>query len=153
MYKALRKNPQLTREILSFIIIGILGTATDFGLYWWWHHYAPYSVAKIFSYICGSCVAYLLNKFITFQQKQHSTAEIIRFAVLYASSMGINVTANSIFIWLLIHFFPFSAQNYLHLILIFSFLAATTISTLINFIGQRFWVFKRRHDLEIAGLV
>lgn len=153
IHKHLQKNPQLKREIFSFILIGILGTATDFVIYWCLHHYLPYSISKTISFILGSCVAYLLNKFITYQQKQHSTSEIIRFTILYGSSMAINVAVNSASIMLLRHILMTLPIITLQMIIVLSFVIATGVSTIINFIGQRFWVFKRSKYIEVTSLV
>ena len=92
-----------------------------------------YNISKALSYISGSIVAYLLNKYWTFTQLEKSKSEVIRFIILYLFSFGMNVISNK----LLIQFttgFEYSIQ--------LSLFIATGISTVINFIGQKFWVFK-----------
>ena len=133
----------IRRELSYFILIGFLATGVDFGLYWWWHHYLPFSLAKTCSFICGSCVAYLLNKFITFQQHEHKRAEIFRFITLYVGSMTTNVFSNSFLIWFIRMEFLNAWQQHTSGVIVFAFVAATGVSTVINFIGQKFWVFKR----------
>lgn len=130
-------------QIQSFVIIGILATLLDFGLYWWWHHYLTFSVAKTLSFLSGSLFVYLANKFFTFKQKKHSSKEIFKFAFLYFSTMLINVMANSGSIWLAKRLFPALWQHFPQLIIIFAFLLATGLSTLLNFSGQKCWVFNK----------
>lgn len=139
---------KIKRELLCFIVIGVLATLTDFIVYWMLHTVLFYSLAKTISFLSGSIVAYFLNKFITFKQKHHSAREIMRFAALYASTLIINVAVNSLAIILLTQFssamkFDFNQINITQTIIVFSFLGATAVSMVLNFIGQKYWVFKR----------
>ena len=143
IYWILQMSTNLHRQIKCFIVIGISATLLDFALYWWWHRYLTYSAAKALSFLCGSIFAYLLNKFVTFQQKQHSNVEVLKFATLYGSTLVANVAANSSSIAFCKFLFPTIWSNYAHLIILFSFILATGVSTVLNFIGQKFWVFKR----------
>ncbi len=137
--------PNIRTQLQSFIIIGILATLVDFGLYMWWHHYLPFSVAKTFSFIIGSGVAYLLNKCFTFKQDRHSLKSIKRFVILYGSSMGLNVFTNSLLIHSIRFFAPTLWITKANFILIIAFVMATGMSTIVNFMGQKFWVFKKEN--------
>lgn len=132
-----RKN--LSRELSCFIVAGILATLTDFIIYWFLHFILFYSVAKTISFCIGSIVAFLLNKFFTFKKHERSTQEIIRFALLYFGTMIANVCTNDISLTVLKSIFSYLPQGS---IIILSFLAATGVSTILNFLGQKFWVFK-----------
>lgn len=129
------------RQLRYFLIIGIFATFLDFFLYSYWHQHMAYSLAKMCSFLTGTIVVYFLNKFLTFQQKKHSIPEACRFFGLYFLSLCMNVFVNSACIWLCMHLLPTIWQNWSREALIFSFLAATGVSTIINFFGQKFWVF------------
>lgn len=134
---------QLRRELRSFIIIGIIATLLDFTLYTLFQQVVTYSIAKTFSFLCGTLFTYLLNKFITFKQSKHSTKEAAKFITLYGSTLVANVTVNSLMIMLI----STHLNGYLFIThevtIIISFIAATSVSTVLNFIGQKFWVFKK----------
>jgi putative flippase GtrA len=134
---------QLHHELSRFIIIGIIATIFDFSLYSIGHQWfnLPYAMAKTFSFICGSCLAYFLNKHFTFKQEKHQASQMIRFAILYILTMLVNVAVNSSSIAILTQKISISWLTKSE-ILIFSFVVATGTSTVINFIGQKFWVFK-----------
>ena len=84
--------------------------------------------------------AYLLNKFFTFKQPVHSTAELIRFFSLYGTTLVANVFVNYLALTLLPDFVgDFLSWSY---IVILAFVMATGVSTILNFTGQKLWVFK-----------
>ena len=145
------RSQQLKREILFFVISGVIATLTDFAIYCVLQLFIYYSVAKTVSFLTGSFVAYLLNKFFTFKRHERSHIEMLRFITLYATSLIVNVSANSLGI-LVLHLAVFS---FLQLpdgaILLLAFLGATGISMVMNFIGQRFWVFKTHQLVTGTG--
>ncbi|MCD6046811.1 MAG: GtrA family protein [Gammaproteobacteria bacterium] len=134
---------QLHHELSRFIIIGIIATLFDFSLYSIGHRWLnlPYAMAKTFSFICGSCLAYFLNKHFTFKQEKHQAGQMLRFVILYVLTMLVNVAVNSSSIALLTQKISIAWLTKSE-ILIFSFVIATGTSTVLNFIGQKFWVFK-----------
>lgn len=150
MIKRLIANKTLHRELRYFFCIGLLTTSIDFLVYSLGHHFMPYSIAKTLSFISGSCFSYLLHKHFTFQQKHHKVKNMARFAVVYVLSMILNVSINSISIMLLTRIIPISWLSHGQ-ILICAFLIATGVSTVVNFSGQKFWVFKNSKTLSPVG--
>ncbi len=118
------------KELIRFLIAGFSAVFTDMGTYYLILSVLPPSAAKVISFICGTVVAYLLNKFWTFEKKKFCHKEMIRFALLYCTTLGVNVLVNKVAL-------EITDSNYL-----FSFLAATGTSTVLNFIGQKWWVFR-----------
>ncbi len=55
--------------------------------------------------------------------------EILRFMVLYSATLGANVASNK---------YMLSMTG----LIFFAFLFATGVSTVLNFTGQKFWVFR-----------
>lgn len=146
---------RLKRELRCFIAIGILATLTDFTIYTFLHaRFAyPYSVAKALSSVMGTLFNYTLSKSITFKQHKRSGTEVLRFASLYGISLTANVTVNSLSIIVLSHFL--ASILFPQAIIILAFLMATSVSTVLNFLGQKFWVFRtaswRRPQADSSG--
>ena len=124
------------KEIKRFIAVGLLAVGTDLSVYTILLNFLTHSPAKAVSFISGTVVAYLLNKYWTFEQKNKSFAEAARFAALYAATLGVNVAVNKISLMIL------------PLWIFFAFIAATGTSTILNFLGQKFWVFNREGALN-----
>lgn len=116
-------------QLLRYVISGTIAIAIDLGVYFALSLAFPYAVSKAGGFISGSIVAFLLNKFWTFQRKELSFSQTIKFALLYCCSISINILSNAYLLTL--------TQQ-----LLLAFGLATTLSTLINYFGQRFWVFK-----------
>jgi putative flippase GtrA len=136
---SMMRDAQFKREIFSFIVVGLIATLADFILYASLQCFFFYSVAKTLSFCSGSVVAYFLNKFITFKKKKHALKEAFSFSLLYGFALLVNVSINSESIVLL------SSLSYLSkpVVLTLAFLMATAVSTVISFLGQRLWVFKK----------
>ncbi|OFY63451.1 MAG: hypothetical protein A3H98_14065 [Bacteroidetes bacterium RIFCSPLOWO2_02_FULL_36_8] len=117
-------------ELKRFLIAGFSAVGTDLSVYYLLLNFLDNSPAKTVSFISGTVVAYILNKYWTFEQKRKSYSEMTRFALLYTITLGANISVNKMSLFI----FPD---------LIFpSFLAATGTSTVLNFIGQKWWVFR-----------
>ena len=100
-----------------------------------------------------------MNKFWTFKQPLHSKREISAFFALYTFSMLVNTSVNSVCLQLIPKWthqwamanpsvegvtagvlLPLLAHP--RSIKLMAFVLATGTSTIINFIGQKFWVFE-----------
>jgi putative flippase GtrA len=104
------------------------------------------SPAKAVSFLSACCVAYLLNKFWTFKAKSHSWSEMTRFIGLYTGTFLTNVAVNKLVIVLMPEIsstFPYTYQV--------GWLMATAVSTIINYFGQKFWVFRKAPDPESSS--
>ncbi len=123
-------TPETKKQILRFIGTGIVAVAVDLLVYLLLKENFGYSLSKGFSFFTGTIVAYLLNKFWTFEEKKYSTVQLLKFFFLYGITLGVNVVVNNL---VLDMFYS----------VIFAFLCATGTSTILNFIGQKFWVFKK----------
>lgn len=121
-------------EIGRFFIGGSSAVATDSSSYWLLLHWGvPISEAKLSSFVLGSIVGFLINKRWTFRSSRFSWGEIVRYCVLYAITAFANVTVNA---WTMkLTQVGWSA-----------FFFATAISTVINFLGQKFFVFRTKEQ-------
>ena len=121
----------LYKQISRFSVAGLSAVAVDFLSYYLLINYLSYDLSKTLSFIIGAIVAYVINKFWTFEKNNLSFKELAKFALLYTFSLIINVYMNKLFL------------DITNNIIIIAFLLATGSSALINFIGQKWWVFKK----------
>ena len=140
----------IQKEIRRFIVSGLCAVGTDMFFYYLLSWFMGLSVAKGISFCLGTVTAYLMNKYYTFGQKQKSWREIGRFAVVYAVSLSANISVNFISLYVLAGGTLVGETFWgadVHKLL--AFLLATGTSTCINFIGQKFWVFKPNKEASI----
>lgn len=87
------------------------------------------SFSKGVSYILGALFAFTLNKIWTFKTDVPTHKAFGRFSVLYLSTFTANVVINATLLWL-------------GLWVTIAFTAATATSIVLNYVGQKFWVFR-----------
>jgi len=139
----LMKNPlkmnnlSLTKNFFQFIkfsLVGVLNTAVDFGIFTFLNYLFGeqyYRISQIISYSCAVFNSYYLNKSWTFQAgHRFNLIEMIKFLTINLISLGV-----SLFFLTLFH------EKY-QIEVLWSKVGATFFSVLINFIGNKFWVFK-----------
>jgi len=122
---------RLRTELTRFLVAGSLAVGTDMLAYYALLKVTSHSPAKAVSFLCGTIVAYVINKYWTFERHERSFAEMTRFGLLYATTLGANVGVNKLCLLI----FPGAV--------FLAFLCATGTSTVLNFIGQKWWVFRR----------
>lgn len=124
-----KNKPILKQQLLRFLAAGILAVGTDFSSYWILVDLLPVDIAKGISFLSGSLVAFVINRTWTFKQDSPAYSSALPFACLYSLTFLANVGMN--------HFI----LNYVADIKLLGFLIATGTSTVLNFIGMKFWVF------------
>lgn len=118
------------KEILKFLVGGGSAVIVDALFYAILKAYIDFSVAKAISYVLGAFVGFIINKLWTFESKKFKVAEIYKYIILYACSALVNTGVNKFVIWII----PST---------VFAFLCATGTSTVMNFLGQKFLVFRK----------
>jgi gtrA family protein len=119
------------KEVLRFLVGGGTAVVVDFCIYrllllFSWNM----DIAKMISFICGAGVGFIINKFWTFERKQFMIKEVLKYVALYTCTGVINAIVNRC---------TLSIIN----IQIMGFLVATGVSTVLNFLGQKYVVFER----------
>lgn len=120
---------KLKKELKRFLIAGFSAVGTDLVTYYILLNFLSHDVAKAISFLIGTIVAFVINKYWTFEKHNKSYKEIVQFTILYGLTLGANVITNK--------FILVQMDSVL-----FAFLVATGVSTVLNFLGQKFWVFK-----------
>tara|TARA_B110001454_G_scaffold196443_1_gene199324 strand:+ start:25 stop:420 length:396 start_codon:yes stop_codon:yes gene_type:complete len=131
MKKDILLKSSLYKQISRFSVAGLSAVAVDLLSYYLLINYLSYDISKTLSFVIGAVVAYVINKFWTFEQNNLSFKELVKFALLYTFSLIINVYMNKLFL------------DITNNTIIIAFFVATGSSALINFIGQKWWVFKK----------
>lgn len=122
------------KQMLRFLVAGCGAVGTDTTVYFLlvnnFLNYIGYDWSKFISFLSGTFVAFVINKYWTFESKRKSIFEAIAFLVLYLTTLGLNVSVNHLVL------------NISNNTAVLAFLVATITSTIANFLGQKFWVFR-----------
>jgi len=121
---------KLKKELGRFFIAGCSAVATDLTVYYLLLSYFSHSPAKTISFLSGTIVAYLINKYWTFEKQAKSLREALSFLGLYLFTLLVNVSVNKFSLGIFPNF------------TLLAFLLATGCSTVLNFLGQKYLVFK-----------
>ncbi len=91
-------------------------------------------LAKAAGFLCGSVYTYYMNKRFTWKKKDRNNRRLARFFALYSVSFIMNILGNK---WAL------TWPEIVPIVKIkdTAFLFATGLSVIINFLGQKLWVF------------
>ena len=130
----------IDKKLLKFLLVGVVntlvGTAIMFGLYNLAH--CSYWVSSAANYILTSILSFFLNKYFTFQNKENSASQVLRFAlniaVCYLLAYGI---AKPLCLQLLASASTAVRDNV-------SMFVGMCLFTGFNYLGQRFFAFKEK---------
>jgi putative flippase GtrA len=120
---------QVKKELKRFLVVGISAVTIDLTTYYLLLDFLSHDIAKAISFLLGTIFAFVINKYWTFEKHKKSYTEVFQFGVLYSVTLGVNVLTNKMVI-----------DNTQMVFL--AFLMATGASTVLNFIGQKWWVFR-----------
>jgi len=123
----------MNRQLIFFLIIGTCGVLIDYGVYLLLLNLISIQISKTLGFVSGALFNFFMNRLFTWKVKSQVSKRFIRFIVLYIFTLIANVLSNDFSLNLL--------QSQMYYIQI-SFLIATSISTILNFLGQKFWVFR-----------
>ena len=128
----------IDKTMYRFVIVGVINTLVGAGVMFFLYNFCGvgYWIASASNYIVGSIVSYFLNKYYTFDKKGHSFWEMLRFAVNIAICYFI---AYGIAKPLIYSMFGEMGKTFQDNI---AMLAGMCIFVILNYIGQRFIVFK-----------
>ena len=124
----------MNKQIIYFLIIGSTGVLIDYLVYILLLYFIQINLSKVCGFIAGALFNFFMNRKLTFAVSDLLRTRLIKFSLLYTFTLFLNVSINQVSL----ETFAFID----HKILI-AFLLATGTSTIVNFIGQKFWVFKK----------
>jgi putative flippase GtrA len=164
---------QTSKQIIKFTISGLVAVVFDFGVYYGLSNMFNEAVMsssnvllslnwndifKAFGFLSGTLVTYNLNKFWTWRTPDRNHKRLFNFLILYSISFVLNVLVNK---WglnllhdneLVLMFRDANDKMYEFLAFktdkLFAFVLATTASSILNFIGQKVWIFNRSETMD-----
>lgn len=137
MLDRLRKLFDVT--MLKFIVVGIANTIFGMAIMFLFYNlfHFNYWVSSASNYIFGSILSYFLNKYFTFQNKSKDKRIIVRFVINITICYLIAYGAAQPVIKALFSSFPQGTQDNI------AMLSGTILFVGLNYLGQRFWAFKK----------
>lgn len=130
-------------QAIKFLIVGIINTIVGYGVMFFTYNllHWNYWIASAANYIMGSICSFFLNKYFTFQAKNFNKKEIIKFiiCILFCYSIGYGVARP--IIRLIFQQANLSLQDNLAMIF------GSGIFTVLNFFGQKFFVFTKKEQI------
>lgn len=124
------KKNKLEYQILVFLFIGGLATTIDFVIYNYLFSFFSINASKLISMLSSSLFSYFMNKIFTFNKgKNYNQKYLIKFYVIFLLNLLTNIFVNyCVYKWTSIK--------------LLAFILATLFGMTVNFIGQKFYVFK-----------
>ena len=143
-YPALKKliSAFFDKKFLKFCLVGAANTLVGAGVMFLLYNvaYCSCTFSSAMNYVVGSILSYLLNKYFTFEVKEYSVKQVLRFAlniaVCYAVAYGL---AKPFAVWLLSDASVKVQDNV-------AMLVGMVVFTGLNYIGQRFFAFAKKGE-------
>ena len=145
-------------QMIRFGLVGMLNTMVDYGVFYVLISWANLhkSISQVIATGIAMCGSFLINRHWTFRKTGHGTVgEVVRFVLTNVASMLTAIAFTHLFYDIL------HAERMVNSILTgmgISYMVegdmavmackflATAFSLAVNFIGNKFWVFKSRED-------
>lgn len=129
-------DPSFFRFLIVGIINTLVGTSIMFIAYNLFH--LSYWVSSFLNYFFGSILSYFLNKYFTFKQKDQSFKEVILFVInIVVCYVIAYYIAAKVVSSLLANYSTSIIDN-------ISLIVGMILFVLLNYFGQRFFVFTRK---------
>ncbi|MBQ3181185.1 MAG: GtrA family protein [Clostridia bacterium] len=143
------------KQAAKFSLVGVFNTAVDYGVFYVMLAFfnVDKSISQIFATAVAMCGSYIINKYWTFSQKGKSNTQIVKFILTNIVSMSCTIVFMNIFHdFLHIHEWANSLINIVGISyrldgdvsVIFCKIVASFLSLVINFLGNKFWVFAKK---------
>lgn len=126
-------NQQNLLEIYRFLIVGICSVSIDFLFYYFFIYLDLFDPnnSKRLSFIIGAIFAFYANRNYVFKVGEKKFTQYVMFSLLYFTSFILNSIVHD-------YVYLFTRAT------LISFLCATAVSTITNFTGQKFIIFKNK---------
>jgi putative flippase GtrA len=131
-------------ELKKFLAVGMIAVSLDWGIYLALTNFFGLGavLSKSLSYLIGTMFAFIANGRLVFQTDL-ATVNLLKHLLLYTFSL----LANTVL-------FSFWKSNFSFdspMILGAALLTVTFVSTVINFVGMRFWVFNNKRSSRVRS--
>lgn len=121
-------------RFFRFLCTGCISTSCDFAAYRLSLALTCHiSLSRALGLTVGVIIAYFLNTIWAFKYKKNSLASVVRFILVYAFSIIVNIKVNYI---------TLVAMGMSELNIMLAFLVATAASVVINYAGMKYLVYR-----------
>lgn len=128
----------LTKEIILYIIVGVVTTLVNIGLYSTLLFFnVEYKLANIISVVISIIVAYILNKIFVFKTKSNNINELFKEIYRFIYARGLTLLLDYFGLIIMVEVFNFNN--------LFSKIALTFIVIVLNYILGKKLVFKTKN--------
>ena len=123
---------------IKFLFVGVLNTMVGAGIMFFLYNFlgCSYILSTVANYVFGGILSFFLNKFYTFKSQARNIQEVYKFVLVLVLSYIVAYGTAKFILALLLHDKSIVVQD--NIAMIFGMI----IYTILNYIGQRFWVFK-----------
>jgi len=127
-------KPLLEREVVRFLAVGSATVFVDLVCYFALVNLGYNThLSKGVSFSAGAIFAYFANSGYTFQGSKKRISNFFIFCWLYLSTLVINIVTNEMIL---------ESMDRTNISFVFAFIIATMLSTVLNFIGMKYYVFR-----------
>lgn len=129
--RKIMKKKFLDKSVIKFLVVGGCCTFIDYSIYMMIVDKIGALGGKGISMGCSMIINYLLNKYWSFDAKKNKKGkEITRYIISQVANITVNMSVNFIVLSVI-------GQKTI------AFLCATGVAMIVNYLLQRFWVFKK----------
>lgn len=135
-----KKEKLIDKTTIKFLAVGVVNTLVGTGIMFLLYNLAkvPYWPSVCANYVCGGIVSYFLNKYFTFQNKERSWKQVVKFILTVAVCMFIGYgLAKPAVLWALSGVDKTIQENV-------AMVVGMGLYTGLNYLGQRFFAFKSK---------
>lgn len=147
-------NKESIKQAAKFSLVGIFNTVVDYAVFYVVLVFLNLdkSIAQIFATAVAMCGSYIINKNWTFKSDGNNKSQIIKFILTNIVSMSCTIVFMGLFHDVLnIHEWANSLLSFVgvefrlneDLGVMFCKVVASVLSLVVNFLGNKFWVFAK----------
>lgn len=123
---------------IKFLVVGVINTLVGTGVMFVLYNFfsVSYWISSAANYVVGSILSYFLNKYFTFQNKEKSLMQIIRFIINIAACYLLAYGAAKPLVTMVLSGMNEKVQGNV------AMLVGMCLFVILNYFGQRWFVFK-----------
>lgn len=135
----------MNKTVLKFIFVGILNTLLGYAIMFTLYNFfnCNYFFSTAMNYIFGGILSFFLNKYFTFQNKTKSVKQIFKFIFNLIICYGIAYGLAKPFVNFIFSSLSKSIRENIAMFI------GMILFTVINYFGQKIFVFEYSHDKKI----
>ena len=133
------KKTWIDGTVLRFLLVGIVNTLVGCGAMFLLYNLAHWSywVSSAANYVLGGVVSFFLNKYFTFRKREWSWGQVVKFAASVALCWLLAYGLAQPLVKRVLTDWPVRLQENA------AMLTGMCLYTVLNYLGQRFFAFKK----------